>query len=82
VRQDDVEEEVKDKTDKGDMKNNETCDCDGDSDVWGEVDGDDNTMQEDDEDEDGGGEWEEEDQEEGPLQEDHVDVVNMMFLID
>ncbi len=68
-------------------------DGDGDSGVGGEVDGDENTMEEDDkdrdevveedeEDEDGGGEWEEEDQkEEGPFQEDHVDVTDLMFLL-
>jgi hypothetical protein len=39
-------------------------------------------VEEDEEDEDGGGEWEEEDQkEEGPFQEDHVDVTDLMFLL-
>ncbi len=72
------------------------CDGDGDSGVGGEVpevDGDENTMEEDDEDEDevveedeededGGGGWEEEEQEEEcPLQQDHVDVTDLMFLI-
>ncbi len=66
--QDDVQGQIKDKTDKGDMNKNETgeqvggggeeritqCDGDGDSGVEGEVDGDENTMEEDDEDRDEG----------------------------
>ncbi len=42
----------------------------------------DEVVEEDEEDEDGGGGWEEEEeQDEDPLQQDHVDVTDLMFLL-